>query len=65
MITKNNLSEKLADILNDEDCPYSAPIEMLDIFIDVLTDEQKNKYFTLKESLNIKKVFKLAHHQQV
>ena len=43
MITKNNLSEKLADILNDEDCPYSAPIEMLDIFIDVLTDEQLEK----------------------
>ena len=35
--------------------------------IDVLTDEQKNKYFTLKESLNIKKVFKLVdgEHKQV
>ena len=35
--------------------------------IEVLTDEQKNKYFTLKESLNIKKVFKLVdgEHKQV
>ena len=35
--------------------------------IDVLNDEQKNKYFTLKESLNIKKVFKLVdgEHKQV
>ena len=35
--------------------------------IDVLTDEQKNKYFALKESLNIKKVFKLVdgEHKQV
>ena len=35
--------------------------------IDVLTDEQKNKYFTLKESLNIKKVYKLedGEHKQV
>ena len=35
--------------------------------IDLLNDEQKNKYFTLKESLNIKKVFKLVdgEHKQV
>ena len=35
--------------------------------IDVLNDEQKNKYFTLKESLNIKKVYKLVdgEHKQV
>ena len=28
--------------------------------IDLLNDEQKNKYFTLKESLNVKKVYKLV-----
>ena len=28
--------------------------------IDLLSDEQKNKYFTLKESLNVKKVYKLV-----
>ena len=28
--------------------------------IDLLNDEQKNKYFNLKESLNVKKVFKLV-----
>ena len=28
--------------------------------IDLLTDDQKNKYFTLKESLNVKKVYKLV-----
>ena len=26
----------------------------------MLNDEQKNKYFNLKESLNVKKVFKLV-----
>ena len=35
--------------------------------IDVLTDEQKNKYFSLKESLNVKKVYKLVdgEHQKI
>ena len=28
--------------------------------IDLLSDEQKNKYFSLKESLNVKKVYKLV-----
>ena len=28
--------------------------------IDLLTDDQKNKYFSLKESLNVKKVYKLV-----
>ena len=28
--------------------------------IEILTDEQKNKYFALKESLNVKKVYKLV-----
>ena len=43
MITKKNLSEKLAGILDDENCDAGAPIEMLDIFIDVLTEEQLKK----------------------
>ena len=38
--SKENLSIKLAEILNDENCPASAPIEMLDIFINVLNDDQ-------------------------
>ena len=35
--------------------------------IEILTDEQKNKYFTLKESLNVKKVYKLVdgEHQKI
>ena len=35
--------------------------------IDVLTDEQKNKYFSLKESLNVKKVYKLVdgEHEKI
>ena len=28
--------------------------------IELLTDEQRNKYFALKESLNVKKVYKLV-----
>ena len=34
--------------------------------IELLTDEQKNKYFELKESLNVKKVYKLVdgEHQK-
>ena len=28
--------------------------------LELLTDEQQNKYFSLKESLNVKKVFKLS-----
>ena len=39
-LTSANLSEKLAEILNDENCQASAPIEMLDIFINVLNDDQ-------------------------
>ena len=35
--------------------------------IDLLNDEQKNKYFTLKESLNVKKVYKLINgkHEKI
>ncbi|MDC0233003.1 efflux RND transporter periplasmic adaptor subunit [Pelagibacteraceae bacterium] len=35
--------------------------------IELLTDEQKNKYFALKESLNVKKVYKLVDgdHQKI
>ncbi len=35
--------------------------------IDLLTDEQRNKYFALKESLNVKKVYKLidGEHQKI
>ena len=35
--------------------------------LELLTDEQQNKYFSLKESLNVKKVFKLVDgsHEQI
>ena len=35
--------------------------------IELLTDEQRNKYFALKESLNVKKVYKLVDgdHQKI
>ena len=35
--------------------------------IDLLTDDQKNKYFSLKESLNVKKVYKLidGEHKKI
>ena len=35
--------------------------------IELLTDEQKNKYFALKESLNVKKVYKLVdgEHEKI
>ena len=35
--------------------------------IELLSDEQKNKYFSLKESLNVKKVYKLidGQHQKI
>ncbi len=35
--------------------------------IELLTDEQRNKYFSLKESLNVKKVYKLINgeHQKI
>jgi len=35
--------------------------------IELLTDEQRNKYFALKESLNVKKVYKLVdgEHQKI
>ena len=35
--------------------------------IELLTDEQRNKYFELKESLNVKKVYKLVDgdHQKI
>ena len=35
--------------------------------IELLTDEQRNKYFALKESLNVKKVYKLidGEHQKI
>ena len=35
--------------------------------VELLTDEQRNKYFSLKESLNVKKVYKLVDgsHEQI
>ena len=35
--------------------------------VELLTDEQRNKYFSLKESLNVKKVYKLvdSSHEQI
>ena len=35
--------------------------------LELLTDEQKNKYFTLKDSLNVKNVYKLVdgEHQKI
>ena len=48
--SKENLSIKLAEILNDENCPASAPIEIVDILINVLNDDQLKKVIKEFES---------------